>query len=70
MDSAKVDESEGRSTKLEDRLSDATSKETLEDLENNEPSSSDKQGEQKESHVASPDGAFDESDEIKDAGPM
>ena len=45
---------------------DATSKETLEDLEKNEKSVSDNAG---ETNMPSPDGAFDESDELKDADP-
>ncbi len=50
------------------RVSEATSNETLSDLEENEKET--------ESDIAaadpgpSPDGAFDERDEIKDAGPM
>jgi hypothetical protein len=47
--------------------SDATSKETLEDLEKNEKKSD---PESDESQTPSPDGVFDESDETKDAGPM
>ena len=47
----------------------ATSKETLEDIEDNEKSSAAKQ-DGNESDVPSPDGAFDESDESKDAGPI
>ena len=46
---------------------DATSKETLEDLEDNEASVSD---ESDDTNVPSPDGALDESDELKDADPM
>jgi hypothetical protein len=46
---------------------DATSKETLEDLEENEKSASDKSD---KSNVPSPDGSFDESDELKDADPV
>jgi len=46
---------------------DATSKETLEDLEENEESVSD---ESDKSNVPSPDGSFDESDELKDADPV
>ena len=49
---------------------DATSKETLEDIEDNEKSSSIKKNGGEESGVPSPDGAFDESGESKDAGPM
>jgi hypothetical protein len=46
---------------------DATSKETLKDLEENEASSND---ESDESSMPSPDGAFDEADELKDADPV
>jgi hypothetical protein len=46
---------------------DATSKETLEDLEDNEAPASD---ESDDTNVPSPDGAFDESDELKDADPV
>jgi hypothetical protein len=48
--------------------SDATSKETLEDLEKSE-SDIDPNGSVSNSGP-SPDGAIDERDEIKDAGPM
>jgi hypothetical protein len=69
MDRAKVNESEEHSAELEDRLSDATSKETVADLEGNEKSSAARQG-QRESDVRSPDGSFDEKRETDDAGPM
>ena len=46
---------------------DATSKETLEDLEENEKSVSDKS---EEANLPSPDGAFDEPDELKNADPV
>ena len=46
---------------------DATSKETLEDLEENEKSVSDKSD---KSNLPSPDGAFDDSDELKKADPV
>lgn len=46
---------------------DATSKETLEDLEENETSVND---ESDDTNVPSPDGTLDESDELKDADPM
>jgi len=46
---------------------DATSKETLEDLEKNEKSVGDKSD---KSDPPSPDRAFDESDELKDADPV
>ena len=46
---------------------DATSKETLEDLEENESGVSD---ESDDSDLPSPDGALDESDELKDADPV
>ena len=46
---------------------DATSKETLEDLEDNEKSATDKSD---KSNVPSPDGAFDDADELKNADPV
>ena len=46
---------------------DATSKKTLEDLEENEASVSD---ESDDTNLPSPDGALDEADELKDADPM
>jgi hypothetical protein len=46
---------------------DATSKETLEDLEENEQSVTDNSH---DDDMPSPDGAFDESDELKDAEPI
>ena len=46
---------------------DATSKETLEDLEKNEKSVND---ESDDASLPSPDGAFDDSDELKDADPV
>jgi hypothetical protein len=45
---------------------DATSKETLKDLEDNEASVSDTSD---DAEMPSPDGAFDDSDELKDADP-
>ena len=45
---------------------DATSKETLEDLEENETVND----ESDDTDLPSPDGAFDDSDELKDAGPV
>jgi hypothetical protein len=65
-----MQESSGRKTDIPEPESDATSKETVADLEDNEKSSAAKQGSGNESDVPSPDGAFDESDESKDAGPM
>ena len=52
--------------------SDATSKETLADLEKNEQSSnSESEGTARESEVPSPDGSNDEpANKIDDAGPM
>ena len=44
---------------------DATSKETLEDLEENEVSD-----EKDDTNVPSPDGAFEDAGEVKDAGPV
>lgn len=46
---------------------DATSKETLEDLEENEEDSTDKSD---ADDLPSPDGAFDDADELKDADPL
>lgn len=46
---------------------DATSKETLEDVDENEESDADKSDEK---NLPSPDGAFDESKELKDADPV
>jgi len=46
---------------------DATSKETLEDLEENEKMGSDKSD---DANLPSPDGAFDEADELKNADPV
>jgi hypothetical protein len=45
---------------------DATSKETLKDLEDNEASVSDTSD---DAEMPSPDGAFDDSDELKNADP-
>ena len=45
---------------------DATSKETLKDLEDNEASVTDTSD---DGEMPSPDGAFDDSDELKDADP-
>lgn len=51
--------------------SDATSKETLKDLEKNEQGSNlESEGTARESEVPSPDGALDAADEIKDTGPV
>ena len=46
---------------------DATSKETLEDLEENQASLKDQSD---NTDVPSPDGAFDESDDLKDVDPV
>ena len=46
---------------------DATSKETLEDLEEKQASVKDESDNTK---LPSPDGAFDDSDELKDADPV
>jgi len=46
---------------------DATSKETLKDLEENEASVTDTSD---DAEMPSPDGAFDDSDEMKDADPV
>jgi len=46
---------------------DATSKETLKDVEENEKPASDKSG---DANLPSPDGTFDEPDELKNADPV
>ena len=46
---------------------DATSKETLEDLEKNEAPVSD---ESDEANLPSPDGSFDDADDLKNADPL
>ena len=46
---------------------DATSKETLEDLEENQASVKNQTG---NTDLPSPDGAFDESDDLKDVDPV
>ena len=48
----------------EESIKDATSKETVKDLEENEATSNE---DSDESNLPSPDGAFDEDDELKDA---
>jgi len=53
---------------LEERQSDATDAETLRDIEENRRSVS--SGESDQNRTPSPDGAFDESKETKEFGPM
>ena len=65
-----MQESSGRKTEMPEPDSDATSKETLEDIEGNEKSSTMDQDGGRESDVVSPDGAFDERGESKETGPM
>jgi hypothetical protein len=65
-----MQEPSGRKTKTPERESDATSKETLEDIEDDEKTSAVRQDDGRESGVPSPDGAFEEGGESKDAGPM
>jgi len=65
-----MQESSGRKTETPEPDSDATSKETLEDIEDNEESSSIKKNGGEESGLPSPDGAFEESGESKETGPM
>ena len=60
-----MDESRVRQ-KDEDRESEATSKETLEDLEKSEAASNN----QPDDQVNSPDGSFNETEELDKAGPM
>jgi hypothetical protein len=49
------------------RQEEATSKETLKDLENETVLDTDKTN---DTNAVSPDGAFDEADELKDADPI
>jgi len=63
-----MQESTGRKTETPKSESDATSKETLEDIEDDEKSSALEGGQ--ESGVPSPDGAFEDSGESKETGPM
>lgn len=53
---------------LAEREAEATDKETLEDFE--ESFGDSETGEPVDDDVASPDGEFDESDELKKSGPM
>lgn len=57
-----------RTKDLKDRLSEATSDETLSDLEETESESGSTNSERDPG--PSPDGLLDEPDELKDAGPM
>jgi hypothetical protein len=52
------------------REDEATSKETLEDLENESTLTGDEADQTDETGGPSPDGAFDEADEISDADPI
>ena len=52
---------------MEGRKADATSKETLEDLDENDGTASD---ESDDNDLPSPDGEYDEDDELKDADPV
>ena len=61
-----MDESRVRQQEKDSRESEATSKETLEDLEESEKITNNKRSET----VTSPDGGFDEDDELDKAGPM
>ncbi|MEP6718117.1 MAG: hypothetical protein ABJB21_03190 [bacterium] len=65
-----MDERNKKPANVANEREEATSKETLEDIEDNEKSSAAKQGGGNESDVPSPDGSFDESNENEDAGPM
>ena len=65
-----MQESTGRKTETPKSESDATSKETLEDIEDNENSSALEQDGGQEAGVPSPDGAFEDSGESKETGPM
>ena len=65
-----MQESSGRRTETPEPDSDATSKETLEDIEDDEKSSALEQEGGQQSSVPSPDGAFEDSGESKETGPM
>ena len=65
-----MQESSGRKTEMPEPDSDATSKETLEDIEENEKSSAMEQDGGRESDVASPEGAFEDMGESKETGPI
>ena len=58
--------SDKRKTEIQDRQEEATSKETLRDIER-EKSIDTSPGSSK---LPSPDGAMDDGDELEDAGPM
>jgi hypothetical protein len=55
-----------RKTEIREREEEATSEETLEELEKKTGSDSD----QPDQRIPSPDGAMDQDDELSDAGPM
>ena len=61
-----MDQSRVREDEKEKRDSEATSKETLHDLKENEKLSDQKDSET----VKSPDGSFDQDKELKDADPV
>ncbi len=65
-----MQESSGRKNETSEPKSDATSKETLADIADNEKSSSSSHDGSEESGVPSPDGAFEDSGESKETGPM
>lgn len=68
QESKRVGAAADKSPEVEYRKSDATNDETLSDLEENE---ADVGSSSSTSDAApAPDGTLDESDEIKDAGPM
>jgi hypothetical protein len=68
--SGKSDNRNINTEELNKRKSDATSDETLSDLEKTETDSDSSSTDTGLDPGPAPDGAFDESDERKDAGPM
>ena len=63
-----MDRAAKRTDPLREREEEATEKETLEDLEESFGGSDSEESEEK--NVPSPDGAFDEGDELDHASPM
>lgn len=65
-----MQESSGHKPETPRPDSDATSKETLEDIEDNEKSSAVEDDDEGQSVLPSPDVAFEEMGESKETGPM
>jgi hypothetical protein len=67
-DSKAAKDNNAKGQRLAERKSEATSDETLSDVEENEKSTS--SSDTNSDGGPSPDGSLDETDELKDAGPM